>query len=79
MKIPRVPMPELDAETRAHCFEEVNQGLAAADAVTEATRCIECAKPGCLVDCPVGVKIKEVVALIHAGRFSGGGGQDARR
>ncbi|MGO8756906.1 MAG: NADPH-dependent glutamate synthase [Terracidiphilus sp.] len=69
MKIPRVPMPELDAETRAHCFEEVNQGLAAADAVTEAMRCIECAKPGCQVDCPVGVKIKEVVALIHAGDF----------
>ena len=36
---------------------------------TEATRCIACAKPGCSVDCPVGVKIKEVVALIYAGDF----------
>ena len=69
MQIPRVQMPELDAEVRAHNFEEVNQGLAASGAVTEATRCIACAKPGCQVDCPVGVKIKEIVALIYAGDF----------
>ena len=69
MQIPRVHMPELDPEDRARNFEEVNQGLAASGAVTEATRCIACAKPGCQTDCPVGVKIKEVVALIYAGDF----------
>ena len=69
MQIPRVKMPELDAEVRARNFEEVNLGLAACGAVTEATRCIACAKPGCQLDCPVGVKIKEVVALIYAGDF----------
>jgi len=69
MKIPRTPMPELDAEVRSHNFDEVNRGLVAADALTEATRCIACAKPGCVVDCPVGVKIKEVVALIYAGDY----------
>jgi glutamate synthase (NADPH/NADH) small chain len=69
MKIARTPMPELDAEVRSHNFEEVNRGLEAADALTEATRCIACAKPGCVVDCPVGVKIKEVVALIYAGDY----------
>jgi glutamate synthase (NADPH/NADH) small chain len=69
MKIARIPMPELDARVRSRNFEEVNQGLQAADALTEATRCLECAKPGCVVDCPVGVKIKEVVALIHGGDF----------
>jgi glutamate synthase (NADPH/NADH) small chain len=41
------------------------------DAVTEASRCIECAKPGCVVDCPVGVQIKTIVALIHAGDYLG--------
>jgi glutamate synthase (NADPH) small chain len=71
MQIPRVLMPELDAEMRAHNFDEVNLGLAAAGAVTEATRCIACAKPGCQLDCPVGVKIKEIVALICAGDFLG--------
>ena len=67
MKIARVRMPEQEAEKRARNFEEVNLGLAATGAAMEATRCIACAKPGCQVDCPVGVKIKEVVALIYAG------------
>ncbi len=69
MQIPRVRMPELDAGIRARNFDEVNLGLAASGAVTEATRCIACAKPGCQFDCPVGVKIKEIVALIYAGDF----------
>jgi glutamate synthase (NADPH) small chain len=69
IKIPRVPMSELDAGTRARCFCEVNQGLTATGAVMEATRCIGCRQPGCQIDCPVGVKIKEIVALIYAGKF----------
>ncbi len=78
MKVPRVHMPELDPEIRAHNFEEVNRGLAASGAVTEATRCIACAKPGCEGDCPVGVKIKEIVALIYAGDFLAAAAKDAR-
>jgi glutamate synthase (NADPH/NADH) small chain len=69
MKIQRIPMPEQEAAARARNFKEVNLGLQVLDAVTEASRCIECAKPGCVVDCPVGVKIKEIVALIHAGEY----------
>ncbi len=69
MKILRRQMPEADAQARSRNFEEVNLGLETADALTEATRCIACAKPGCVVDCPVGVKIKDVVALICAGDF----------
>ncbi len=69
IKILRTHMPERDAEVRSRSFEEVNLGLVAADALTEATRCISCAKPGCVVECPVGVKIKDVVALIYAGDY----------
>jgi glutamate synthase (NADPH/NADH) small chain len=69
MKILRVPMPELDPEVRSRNFDEVNLGLTAAAALDEAARCISCAKPGCVVDCPVGVKVKEIVALICAGEF----------
>jgi glutamate synthase (NADPH/NADH) small chain len=69
MKIARTQMPEADAKVRSRNFEEVNQGLKIADALTEASRCLACAKPGCTVDCPVGVKIKDVVALIHAGDY----------
>ena len=69
MKIARTHMPERDPAVRSRNFEEVNLGMVAADALTEATRCISCAKPGCVVDCPVGVKIKDVVALIYAGDY----------
>lgn len=69
MKIARTHMPERDPGVRSRNFEEVNLGLPPADALTEATRCISCAKPGCVVQCPVGVKIKEVVALISAGDY----------
>ncbi len=69
MKILRAPMPERDPQVRSRNFSEVNLGLPVADALTEASRCIECAKPGCVVQCPVGVKIKEVVALIYAGDY----------
>ena len=69
MKIQRTHMPELDPAVRSRNFEEVNQGLPTADALTEASRCIECAKPGCIIDCPVGVKVKEVIALICAGDY----------
>jgi glutamate synthase (NADPH/NADH) small chain len=69
MNILRRHMPERDAQLRSRNFEEVNLGLEEADALAESSRCIECAKPGCIVDCPVGVKIKDVVGLIRAGEF----------
>jgi glutamate synthase (NADPH/NADH) small chain len=69
MKIPRAKMPELDPDVRAHNFEEVNQGLSGLAVIDEASRCLACAKPGCQIDCPVGVKIREVVDLIYAGDF----------
>jgi glutamate synthase (NADPH/NADH) small chain len=71
MKIARTHMPELDPEIRSRNFEEVNKGLAVADAITEATRCIACQKPGCVMQCPVGVKIREVVDLVYQGDYLG--------
>ena len=69
MRIQRSVMPELEADTRSRGFDEVNLGLPASDAVVEAMRCISCAKPSCVKECPVGVKIKEIVELIYAGAF----------
>lgn len=71
MAIPRVRMPEMDPALRSRNFEEVNRGLLPADSLLEATRCIECAKPACVEQCPVGVKVKQVVALIYAGDYLG--------
>jgi glutamate synthase (NADPH/NADH) small chain len=69
LKIARTQMPEMDPALRSRNFEEVNQGLPAADAKIEATRCVSCAAPGCEMQCPVGVKIRDVVDLIYAGDF----------
>jgi glutamate synthase (NADPH/NADH) small chain len=69
MKIPRQGMPEQLPEQRAHNFEEVNLGYSAELAQQEARRCLECAKPTCTENCPVGVKVKEFVELIVAGEF----------
>ena len=69
--IARSRMPEMDASVRSRNFEEVNCGLCAADVRVEATRCIECAQPGCVEQCPVGVKVKQVVGLIYAGDYLG--------
>lgn len=51
--IPRVKMPELPVEFRIHNNREVNEGLSIEQAVLEATRCLDCADPGCIKGCPV--------------------------
>lgn len=68
--IPRVEMNELDAEYRSHSRkEEVNQGLTADQALTEAKRCLDCANPGCMEGCPVGIDIPRFVKHIERGEF----------
>ena len=71
IKMPRQHMPEQPAEQRATRFTEVNLGYDAELARQEAVRCLECAKPTCTDNCPVGVKVKEFVQLIVAGDFMG--------
>ena len=71
MKIPRQRMPEQAPEQRAHNFEEVNLGYSAELAQQEARRCLECAKPTCTDNCPVGIDVKAFVELIVAGDFLG--------
>ena len=71
MKIPRQLMPEQPAQARAHNFEEVNLGYSADLAQQEAKRCLECAKPTCTDNCPVGIDVKKFVELIVARDFLG--------
>ena len=71
MKIPRQLMPEQPAQERARNFEEVNLGYSAELAQQEAKRCLECAKPTCTDNCPVGIDVKKFVELIVAGDFLG--------
>ena len=68
--IPRVVMPELDPIYRATTrLEEVNIGLTKEMALTEAKRCLDCAKPTCVEGCPVNVNIPSFVKNIERGQF----------
>ena len=69
MKLPHQAMPEQPPLLRATNFKEVNLGYSEDLARAEAQRCLECAKPTCIDDCPVGVKVKEFVQLIVAGEY----------
>ncbi|HYM77357.1 MAG TPA: NADPH-dependent glutamate synthase [Candidatus Dormibacteraeota bacterium] len=71
IKVPRQLMPEQPACERAHNFEEVNLGYSAELAQQEALRCLECAKPTCTDNCPVGIDVKEFVQRIVIGDFLG--------
>ncbi|MCC7539155.1 MAG: NADPH-dependent glutamate synthase, partial [Deltaproteobacteria bacterium] len=50
-------MPERDAAERATNFKEVNLGYSLEQALAEAERCIQCAKPTCIAGCPVSIDI----------------------
>ena len=68
--IPRVVMPELDPVYRATTrTEEVNIGLTKEMAMTEAKRCLDCAKPSCVEGCPVNINIPSFIKNIERGDF----------
>ena len=70
MAIARAKMNELEPSYRAHVRkEEVNQGLTKEQALVEAKRCLDCANPGCVQGCPVGIDIPRFVKNIERGEF----------
>ena len=68
-KVPRQKMPEQAPGVRVRNFEEVPTGYTEELAVTEAKRCIQCKKPGCIAGCPVDVNIPGFISLIAEGKF----------
>lgn len=69
-QIERVTMPELDPVYRATTrTEEVNKGLTKEMAMTEAKRCLDCAKPTCVEGCPVNIDIPSFIKNIERGQF----------
>ena len=65
----RQPMPEQDPRRRRRNFEEVPKGYSEIMAMTEASRCLDCRKPGCVAGCPVNVNIPRFIKLIAEGAF----------
>jgi glutamate synthase (NADPH/NADH) small chain len=68
--ITRAKMTELAPDYRITCNEEVNQGLNEQQAVTEATRCLDCPDPQCVTGCPVGINIPGFIKNIERRNFS---------
>lgn len=62
-RAPRQKPAEQDAQLRAHNFCEVSLGFSHSQALTEASRCLQCKVPQCVAHCPVNIQIPR---FIHA-------------
>lgn len=67
----KTPMPEQPAEERIHNYNEVPYGYTEEQAIAEAKRCLECAKPLCMTGCPVNINIPGFLKLVADGDFRG--------
>lgn len=68
-KIPRVAVREQDSAERRKNFEEVCYGYDPQEAMLEASRCLGCKKPSCVVECPVNIQIPQFIYEVEQGNF----------
>jgi len=72
MNLQRVEMSKQKPEVRRQNFDEVAFGYTPEEAMAEASRCLDCKKPGCVGNCPVEVNIPDFIRCIKAGDFTEG-------
>ena len=65
----KVPVREQKPEVRAKNFEEVCLGYDAAEAVSEAERCLNCKNAQCVKGCPVSIDIPGFISEIKSRNF----------
>ncbi|MHB1295696.1 MAG: NADPH-dependent glutamate synthase [Anaerolineae bacterium] len=70
-KLPRHEMPTRSADERRRSFDEVALGYTMEMAVEEASRCLQCRKPQCVIGCPVSVRIPEFINALSEGDMWG--------
>ncbi|MBT3365635.1 MAG: NADPH-dependent glutamate synthase [Nitrospina sp.] len=66
---PRTRAPEQNPEERSKNFQEVSLGYTPAMAQLEASRCVQCKKPKCVIGCPVRVAIPDFLEQVAKGDF----------
>ena len=71
IKLSRVLVREQKPEIRAKNFEEVCFGYNEYEAVKEASRCLRCKNPRCVLGCPVSIDIPSFVAKVKEKDFEG--------
>jgi len=64
---PRQAMPAQEPQVRRRNFDEVALGYDLETAMLEASRCLRCKKPQCVLGCPVNVKIPKFVSALAEG------------
>ncbi len=62
-------MPEQPPEVRIRNFDEVNLGYSLQQAITEASRCLQCKTAPCRAACPVNIDIPTFIALLREKKF----------
>ncbi len=72
LNLQRVEMSKQSPEVRCQNFDEVAFGYTPEEAMAEASRCLDCKKPGCRMNCPVEIDIPAFIRCIKAGDFAGG-------
>ncbi len=69
MDLNRREMPKQDSHQRTFNFHEVALGYTEQLAQEEASRCLQCKKPGCVANCPVSVPIPQFIQAITDGDY----------
>ena len=67
----KTPMPEQPPAERIKNYDEVPYGYTPEQAMAEAKRCLECARPLCVDGCPVNINIPAFLKLAAEGDFRG--------
>jgi glutamate synthase (NADPH/NADH) small chain len=70
-EVERTAPPKRLAQERARDFREIYDLFDEATVRRQASRCIQCPKPGCVVGCPLSNRIPEWLALAAEGDFLG--------
>ncbi|MCR4956220.1 MAG: NADPH-dependent glutamate synthase [Lachnospiraceae bacterium] len=65
----RVPVRELDPKERSKNFEEVCLGYTEEEAQLEASRCLNCKNPRCVMGCPVSINIPGFISEVKEGNY----------
>lgn len=69
MKVARHEMPSQDPNVRNKNFYEVALGYTEEDAISEATRCLNCKTKPCQTGCPVSIDIPAFIMQVVDGNF----------
>ena len=65
-----IEMPKQEPYIRRENFNEVALGYNEAQALEEASRCLQCVKPQCISGCPVEVPIPEFIKCIREKKYA---------